>query len=415
MPQAFDTADQEWWRFDRYEIRDGYIRPSAKAELESYRPWERYRAAADDPRGQCVRPYQELFQLVSDYQAQFDLRPGQPALQGGDQIAANLNARPDPLQLEPEMEAKVTAWCARHGLLGLLPHRTQSIELAPRWEGLCGSEVDAEMFQSPHSCTEEMGEPQTLPLIPATRRYTRTAQGWRQNCEYPSDGSSPDVQCRRHGELVTEDDCPAYRPPFTMVRGLFNSEWSREPVYRTWGPFFPTVPRSEADTYPYPLPLSESFWRLYQERIDWFLEAATLLRDSVFKLSDWRNAAQRETANTEAVEIMKRAARGMRADVLNSMIAESTTIVTAGEDGSVMQRWRAHSLLGCLAMMAVQDLTERQRIFRCVVCGKPCVTSAYQAEYCSDRCRHTAQKRRYRARKRTRDAQAPSRTGGHHG
>ena len=67
-------------------------------------------------------------------------------------------------------------------------------------------------------------------------------------------------------------------------------------------------------------------------------------------------------------------------------------------DGVLRQEWLSTSLLGTLAMMVLLDLTERRRILTCEKCGGVFVTKAYQARYCSDRCRFTAQKRRHRAR-----------------
>ncbi len=67
-------------------------------------------------------------------------------------------------------------------------------------------------------------------------------------------------------------------------------------------------------------------------------------------------------------------------------------------DGVLRQEWLSTSLLGSLAMMALLDLTEQRRILTCETCGGVFVTKAYQARYCTDRCRYTAKKQRHRAR-----------------
>ena len=54
--------------------------------------------------------------------------------------------------------------------------------------------------------------------------------------------------------------------------------------------------------------------------------------------------------------------------------------------------------------MAFLDLTEQRAPRTCVTCGMLFVTTAYQGTYCSDKCRRTTQKRRYRARKKGMDA-----------
>src|SRR5262249_12488386 len=65
--------------------------------------------------------------------------------------------------------------------------------------------------------------------------------------------------------------------------------------------------------------------------------------------------------------------------------------------------WRTKSLLGAFAAMAGLDLTGRGRAADCAACGRPGVGGAYQARYCSARCRNTAVKRAYRARLRRRN------------
>jgi hypothetical protein len=61
--QAFDVAQGLWWRFDRYEVRDGCVRAARGARLEQYDPWDQYRAARDgDTR--VDPPYAALVALV---------------------------------------------------------------------------------------------------------------------------------------------------------------------------------------------------------------------------------------------------------------------------------------------------------------------------------------------------------------
>ena len=47
---------QPWWRFDRYEFRDGYIRPAADAECTLYEPWDLYRASWAAKKQRKKRP-----------------------------------------------------------------------------------------------------------------------------------------------------------------------------------------------------------------------------------------------------------------------------------------------------------------------------------------------------------------------
>jgi hypothetical protein len=52
--------------------------------------------------------------------------------------------------------------------------------------------------------------------------------------------------------------------------------------------------------------------------------------------------------------------------------------------------------------MAWLDLAAGARVADCDECGRPYVTGACQARYCSGRCRNTAGKRAYRGRLRRR-------------
>ncbi len=98
----------EWWCFDAYEVKDGFIRPVPGARLDGYDPWARYwkeGSAVHSP------PYVELGELIRK------LPDGERLPRPGD---------------EPESLVKaVRAWCRRYGLLGLLPHDTRLASLDP--------------------------------------------------------------------------------------------------------------------------------------------------------------------------------------------------------------------------------------------------------------------------------------------
>jgi hypothetical protein len=85
-----------------------------------------------------------------------------------------------------------------------------------------------------------------------------------------------------------------------------------------------------------------------------------------------------------------------------SLAAGARPMLAVGPTG-LTRAWRAKSLLGAFAAMAWLDLTGRGRIADCDECGRPYVSGAYQARYCSPRCRNTALKRAYRARLRRRN------------
>ena len=86
-------------RFNRYEVRDGYIRPAPGAKGEWYDPWEGFRASRSK-QGRQDPPYQSLIALVEDLRTDH-----------------------------------VLDWCAAHGLLGILLAQTDMVTLAPTAEG----------------------------------------------------------------------------------------------------------------------------------------------------------------------------------------------------------------------------------------------------------------------------------------
>ena len=118
-----------WWRWTRYEIRDGYIRPAPGSRLESYDPrdiWLSTRppAKSSNQRRSGEPPYQSLLRLLGELEYR---RPGDAPL---DFKPAQVDLLLAPLT--DESEAKLLEWCAQYGLLGILLHRTVQITLAPR-------------------------------------------------------------------------------------------------------------------------------------------------------------------------------------------------------------------------------------------------------------------------------------------
>jgi hypothetical protein len=104
-----------WWRFSKYEIRDGSIQPTLDAELRPTKPWAAYERRQ---RGRTFqRAYTELANLGTRLRDCVD-SDGQ-------------------VVLDAEAERHLLRWCGRYGLLGLLPHRSSFavIELIGRHRG----------------------------------------------------------------------------------------------------------------------------------------------------------------------------------------------------------------------------------------------------------------------------------------
>ena len=96
MTEPYQLMSAAWWRFSRYEIRDGLIRPAPGATLEQYDPWQDWEASRVHGVGRGFPPpYQSFVRLD-----RFVSLHGSRLLEVG--------------------EREVLQWCARYGLLGTL-------------------------------------------------------------------------------------------------------------------------------------------------------------------------------------------------------------------------------------------------------------------------------------------------------
>src|SRR5688572_1075878 len=115
-----------WSRFDRYEIRDGYIRPVPGAPYERYDPWEAYHASLVATPGVlesagAPSPYASLLDLLREVQKE---------------VTFSLAAPGRPYTISPKGEQAIVAWCQTYGLLGILPQLVQMVTLTARWRAI---------------------------------------------------------------------------------------------------------------------------------------------------------------------------------------------------------------------------------------------------------------------------------------
>ena len=164
-----------------------------------------------------------------------------------------------------------------------------------------------------------------------------------------------------------------------MIEDLRVPGWKAEPLSVTWARFFPIVPAAEQETYPYPLPGTEAFWRIYEEPVEDFVAAATLFLTAVKFLGEFGVSGDGSQGDNGEI-------RG-RLEILNRLLAPVGPAVGFAEDGAFRQEWRASTLLATYAMMALLDITEQRRPLVCTICGRLFVTKAYQGIYCSATCR----------------------------
>lgn len=333
----------DWMRFTRYELRNGSIAPAPKARLRKYDPW-----ALE------TRPYRELAAI-------FELD--------------------DPLEMperRPEVVAAVIDWCNRFGLLGTLLHRLVSVTYAHRW------------------ARQEVGKAKGRVFAIATQEtHWLSPSAWITNSR--GLGGSLREGKELIGELVERDDLPAeaIRPHALLidlpgwnssgVAGLdgFAGPIKKESLARSWARYFPDVPPFQRETYDYPEPGSEAFWRVYGEPVSEFVRAA-------YSLTDALEAILRPN-HDDAITL--------GSDQLTNLASRASPRLEVGPDGRRRQRWVSGSLLSTLALMAMDDLAQNT-IHKCAKCGVLFTATSYQAEYCSAKCRRTLQKRRYRERQR---------------
>ena len=157
------------------------------------------------------------------------------------------------------------------------------------------------------------------------------------------------------------------------------------------------MPREQRNTYPYPLPLTEAFWQQYAEPVDDFIRAARDLVAAVTTLARLKEAG--------ALSEVTHQDRTRALDALHGLIQAVQPVLRWTEDGTVHDAWAAPSLIAAFGMMVRQDLAQR-RLARCQRCDRLFTSEAYQARYCSARCRQTVQKRRQRRRGTTRAGRA---------
>jgi hypothetical protein len=162
----------------------------------------------------------------------------------------------------------------------------------------------------------------------------------------------------------------------------------------TWARYFPGI---ASENYPKPA-LAEvddeqvlrAFWERYAEPVEDFVRTASALRDA---LEGLRHAAPVREMTPEQIGTVS---RGISA--LHALIFPVRSAIGVLEDGSFREQWISPSLVTSFAKMAHEDVTGGRRPLSCALCGRTFVTDAYQARYCSSRCRNTDQKREYRRR-----------------
>ena len=252
-----------------------------------------------------------------------------------------------------ELRSGVLDWCHRNGLLGLLPHEVSSARLGS-W-----------MVQ-------------------------RGSTGWSQP-------DSPPWEPEEHG------------PPWGEVLG---ESVTGEHLYEAedyWKKFFP----GRGNDFEM-LPLSDEFWSAYAEPVDDFLRAARWFANAIDAVGAPEDAPviEKEGSKSKTGKILRgevRLSRSGAIDRLNRLSSGVTPVVTLNQDG-YEQSWRSPSMLGCLAMQALQDLLGGERILLCAQCAHAFRSAHHNKRFCSKLCGDRLHKREQRIRdKQKKKARSPRR------
>ena len=333
------------------------LRLKPGATLEAYDPWDVWRDSVDEER-----PYKSLLRLVQ----RLDIKEPRFAP-----------------QLLGKQKQLLEQWVRRNGLLGILPHETLEVTLAPRWV--------EERSIGAHSYS--VGDPAGVRvLVAAQRHYERDPGGWRSRYLRPAYAREFDPALE--GQLVSEERLGA--PWFaveTLCRRLPASRLERQPLHEHWHHFFPDVAREEAESYPYPSLGSEAFWSSYGEPLMSFVRAAQSLAD-VLQAFEVVRRSERDKDGDLAEDEAQIAWRAMRR--LNDYLVGVTPAAGLRSNGSVAAQWSTPSLLGSYAVMLLSDLAAGQLVRSCPNCGVFFLSKNPRTSYCSSSCRYAYQKRHWR-------------------
>ena len=358
-----------WWHFDRYEFRDGYIRPAVESGGRCYEPWDEYERSKQDTN--YTPPYVELFRLLDDlgFKCEIAGPSSRSRIIYGSDLDTVSVVRPTPgsrrasgSRFTPKQLEALENWCSRWGLLGVLPNRVQSMVVRARSSN--------ELLRDARF-VDGVSDPS-----PGVFSYQVTNGEWTL---WDGVGSARHRDTSASSTAVEPMEPQAFEPSHygSNFRSLKDAVW----------PFFPCVPESDAVTYEYPAPLSREFWKQYAEPVDKFFYTAELLRDAVYGISP------------VMVEAQHKAQGRARTSRMNALFLSPIGQQLADDGQALTIKWNFPSLVSSLAMMAVQDAMGGCRLLRCAECSSVFVTDAYQATYCSQRCAWKHRQKRARERK----------------
>jgi hypothetical protein len=416
-----DLVTSTWWRFERYEVDELYIRPAAGAELVPYDPWQQNREGLAR-RKNHEPPYVTLARLGSECLS----RGGRLPL--GGRLAPRASHLPG-LQFvgaDDELLAAIRDWSESNGPLGMLLAGLQAFTTAPRYRPGRdpGPYARDRALAFPWARTYELSAGQWRPYDTEIQDAALARPWQAQDLPMPDDTAPESIERAFQANSLV----PLVPSPSTALRRAYHaigaqSSWYLEPL-RGWWRYFPALTLGDA-AFAYPEPLTDEFWRRHHEPPD------TTSFDFPSPSSEefWRNYAEpleefcrHAMAFSAALAGLQRAEEDAYAkSVLEPMrqvtprwpglqhepdadeetLRRLLSFVTPdllpdpAKDGRYRARWSSPTLLSTMAFMAYSDMVGGGRIAYCKRnrCGRVFLAHRDDQVYCSARCKATQKKR----------------------
>ena len=335
-----------WWRFSEYEARDS---PKAARVALGLRDHFRY-----------IRP------APNASLTQFDVGIGPQ--DGG--TAVDVDAI---VKLDLNSEDEILKWCAKYGLLGILPEQASLIRLPARYE-------------------VPPGLPDSRTLLRAQVVYAKTHIGWK-GVDKTSIGPKSPVLELEPGETAEKYVEPEGLPPsleasVLTTSALFSEEIIERGLAEGLSMYFPDVADEDLLSYDYPMPLSDRFWREYSESLGSFRNAVIQFRRMLENLKDiW----PLDSAPEEALRNLVFGRNQLHA------ISSARSALGLGDDG-YEPRWAFSSLLAMFAQAVQIKLVGGETVRQCKRprCRRLFMTPVKSKRYCSERCRRSEEMARRR-------------------
>jgi hypothetical protein len=335
-----------WWRFSEYEARDS---PKAARVALGLRDHFRY-----------IRP------APNASLTQFDVGIGPQ--DGGTEVDVDAIVK-----LDLNSEDEILKWCAKYGLLGILPEQASLIRLPARYE-------------------VPPGLPDSRILLRAQVVYAKTHIGWK-GVDKTSIGPKSPVLELEPGETAEKYVEPEGLPPsleasVLTTSALFSEEIIERGLAEGLGMYFPDVADEDRLSYDYPMPLSDRFWFEYGESLEKFRNAVTQFRRMLENLKDiWPLDSAPEEALRNLV---------FGRNQLHAILSARPALGLGGN--GYEPKWAFSSLLAMFALASQMKLVGGEAVRQCqrLRCRRLFMTPVKTKRYCSERCRRSEEQARSR-------------------